>query len=717
MPSTNFTSGTVVSSTWLNEVDDHVFNSDISNTVINVKNTPYNCVGNGIIDDTVNFQQAITDAETAGVPLYIPAGTYKTTSSLTITKRLHMYGDGARASIISSSANEAVLVSVAVGYGNTFSYFHDFGIEPSTLGGGTSGFVCRLAPAGASYAYMSNFVITRVYIGDFGSYGMVFDNSVANGNGFFTFSVKRCWVSNGINAIKIGDSCNFEENTITDGGTILANKTGGRVGILYTGISGARQVVIRSNNITTSGGGLAIIEAAQVQIDSNQIEHPFYYNIPYGASGIYNSQIYLYNAAFCTLSRNTVQTGAGIVVTRVCSTFSDTNLLLTSGVTTDLYVGMTVSGPGIPVGTRIQSITDGTHIVLDNTTTGSSVGLTISFGLAADYAILLEGTNCAYNTLETSDVFKGSLYHLGFASGPGVPGLFIDSGNVFESAPNVLVPVVYNPDANINAKLLPTLTTATLPASISFPGGLVWDATTSTVKVSNGTSWTSLKTATTSAPTMVSIYYNPYFDLWTTNGTASIGPDGTSFAGFAVKETSIVYDGNPTAQSVKVTTNSTVLANQFKIVPSGQPWLKTETLSYMIPLYKAAHATHTVRLYSYDGASTTLLHEITADSAWHEAKGSFTVTAGNNWGFYVAVYDTSTGLFVNTSVFYVGGCNIVRGAIAPDTLNDSASRRFFVANNVTYTPPFIGCRAFVSGTGKWYMASDQASPADWILLN
>ena len=86
MATTNFTSGTVIASTWLNDVDDFVYN-----TVVNVRE--YGALGNGTTDDTTAIQAAITAAEALvlnrftgpGVTVFFPNGTYLISSTLTIT--------------------------------------------------------------------------------------------------------------------------------------------------------------------------------------------------------------------------------------------------------------------------------------------------------------------------------------------------------------------------------------------------------------------------------------------------------------------------------------------------------------------------------------------------------------------------------------------------------------------------------------------------------
>jgi len=73
--STNFTSGTVVTSTWLNAVDAHVFNS-----VVNAKE--YGATGDGSTDDTAAIQAAL-DAVGSGA-VYLPPGNYVTTATLNL---------------------------------------------------------------------------------------------------------------------------------------------------------------------------------------------------------------------------------------------------------------------------------------------------------------------------------------------------------------------------------------------------------------------------------------------------------------------------------------------------------------------------------------------------------------------------------------------------------------------------------------------------------
>jgi len=730
MAFTTFTSGTTIASDWLNDVNASVYGTPtaVTNGVVNVKDSPYFAVGNGVADDTSAIQSAIYACQQSGYSLYLPAGTYKTTATLTITARLHMYGDGAGVSIIqTSSAAECIKVTVPLGYGNTFSYFNDFGIQPATAGGGTNGLACVLTSAGASYSYMSNFVIERVYVGDFGNYGLYLNNTVANADGFFTGTIHRCWISNGINLYKVGDSINIEENTITDGAHITTAHAGGNVGIIANVLSGARQVVIRSNNITTSGGAIAITSGEQVRIENNQCEFPFFgYDKPYGASNsatvAYNALIYLYNATYTEIRGNTIQPGgvASYATKSTTGTLNTTTTVSTVASMTGIYVGCSVSGTNIPIGARVLTV-GASSFTMSLAATGSASGVALTIGYSPDYALLMEGSS-AYNLVEMNDIFKGTVYHIGL-NAPGTPTCTLGLGNTYNEPPgqSPTTPILYNPSNGLTAWGLPKVTTATLPSATTFTGGIIYDTTTSSAKISDGTSWSPIFSGT-NAPTMDSIFVNNLVDLWSVNGKVVGPPDRfTLGAGTAVAESTIVWPANLTATSIKYTQASATLTNSLRVFPNNQPWLNTETLSVLVALYMPVTANRIMRVYRDFNGATLPLGDVTADGNWGTVQASFSITAGqNNWGLYVAILDStvpSLPVQVASGVCYVGGVNIVRGNLPPQTLSDSAARRAYVATSVTYAPPFQGCRAFIAGTGKWYMAADQSAPGDWIILN
>jgi hypothetical protein len=66
-------------------VRDLIASLDVTRSaIINVKDTPYSAVGNGVADDTVPIQAAITAAAIAGGKVLFPAGTYLISSTLSV---------------------------------------------------------------------------------------------------------------------------------------------------------------------------------------------------------------------------------------------------------------------------------------------------------------------------------------------------------------------------------------------------------------------------------------------------------------------------------------------------------------------------------------------------------------------------------------------------------------------------------------------------------
>lgn len=76
---------------------------------INVKNSPFNAAGNGIVDDTSAIQEAL-NAATAGQVVYLPTGTYLINAPLTMKDKTHLRGPTARATgSLSGNTQGAVL--------------------------------------------------------------------------------------------------------------------------------------------------------------------------------------------------------------------------------------------------------------------------------------------------------------------------------------------------------------------------------------------------------------------------------------------------------------------------------------------------------------------------------------------------------------------------------------------------------------------------------
>jgi hypothetical protein len=256
----------------------------------------------------VAIQAAMNNVSANGGVVYLPIGTYRVTAVLSGTKAISFVGVGRdKSTILWGGAAAVSVVHYQLTSGNTFFLFSGVSIDTETIGLPTSMLKITLS---TPQAYCSNFEIAGCYFGVSGSYSLSLDNSIANANGFFTFTIRRNFIHCGVNLIKVGDSCNVSENTITLG-SVDDNIGLSTIGILASGLGGARQLVIRENNITTSGGAIALIGVEQGRIENNQCEHPFYYNINY--AGPYASAIYVVNSPYTIVRGNTVQTGASAV--------------------------------------------------------------------------------------------------------------------------------------------------------------------------------------------------------------------------------------------------------------------------------------------------------------------------------------------------------------------------------------------------------------------
>lgn len=96
MSDTTFIPGTVVASTWLNDINDYVYNGKAQQVItnpINVKDPTYGAIGNGTADDTAAIQAALNACSAAGGGVVTaPFGQYRITSKLTIPTQVKLQG-------------------------------------------------------------------------------------------------------------------------------------------------------------------------------------------------------------------------------------------------------------------------------------------------------------------------------------------------------------------------------------------------------------------------------------------------------------------------------------------------------------------------------------------------------------------------------------------------------------------------------------------------
>lgn len=261
----------------------------------------FGAYGDGIIDDSVALQAAINYAQVNTGELEIPSGKFLYSITLLQTRALTVKGFGRRASrLIYSGSGQAWLAQppYASEGSNTDWVWKDFSLVPSVAGGGTFGLHIKLSPAGPQVCYLADSLVQGLFIGNFGNRGLYLDNSVANVDGFFTSQFKQNVIVNGILGSKVGDSLTFAYNKIY----------GNNCGIEMNGVAGAREMVIQENNITTSGGTIALLDVEGATIKDNQLEHPGYLS---GYTGIYDCGVYLHNCYMPLIISNTINPDNG----------------------------------------------------------------------------------------------------------------------------------------------------------------------------------------------------------------------------------------------------------------------------------------------------------------------------------------------------------------------------------------------------------------------
>jgi len=241
---TNFSAGTVVTSEWLNALD-----ADTFDDVANVKR--YGAVGDGVVDDTAAFMAALA----ASRNVFIPAGTYKITSTLSFAvlgQRMMGAGD---ASILSYTG-----VATAINFNS--QYYGELSRVKVTTSTGT---------VGVDLPFASHFwQIDKVHISGFSVAG------IRGASSYYGTLMRSDIEQNEVGFLGIQDlNGNFINNNSfrgnlrgiwirdvalnSDGNQIINNELedSGRAGVLsFIDIEGADGTIIMANRLESSVVGL-----------------------------------------------------------------------------------------------------------------------------------------------------------------------------------------------------------------------------------------------------------------------------------------------------------------------------------------------------------------------------------------------------------------------------------------------------------------------------
>ena len=216
------------------------------------------------------------------------------------------------------------------------------------------------------------------------------------------------------------------------------------------------------------------------------------------------------------------------------------------------------------------------------------------------------------------------------------------------------------------------------------------------------------------AASLENIFLNPYLDIWSAGATSA--PDGVALVG-ATSARSVTgpFEGNPAKTLAVISVTGTTIADGANMTPTAphNPASGAEFVSFAVPIFVPTGQPN-VRVYLFNGSAYNFVSDVTAKGGWVMVRGSAPVIAGNV--FYVALRCFNGTAFVAGS-FSVGGCTITKGFRAPKFLADHGARTAHIVSSIGAAPAFLGQRAYLVATGKWYMAGGTASAGDWLLLN
>lgn len=262
--------------------------------------TKYGAVGDDSTDNSAAIAAAVAAAIAGTRRVLIPAGIFRYSGTIEIDEIIQIIGVGASAShLVYTGTNEAMIwqPSTTNPLNNMFWGMRDVRLDHVTPGDGTAG----LALITTDSEFLSNFEISNCYIGNFGGPGLILDNQTSPEMGsLFCFTVRRNFITNGIQIIRGGDSMSIVQNTLTGAGYAIE----------ATLTAGARQLVVRENNMTTLGG-VYFDECPGLVLENNWMELPSYLGNYTGSNSGY---LVVFNCPGASIRRNTIQPLASVAV-------------------------------------------------------------------------------------------------------------------------------------------------------------------------------------------------------------------------------------------------------------------------------------------------------------------------------------------------------------------------------------------------------------------
>lgn len=163
MTTTTFTSGTVVASAWLNDVNTITYKD-----CINVKMAPYSAVGDGSTDDSTAIQAAETAAATSGKDLYFPAGSYKLATGIS-KYSVNWRGAGMDQTVLKYYGSDTLVNATGTSGVRVICCISDMKFDGTNATGSAKGITM-------GWNQRSMPLLQRVHIYNFPHYGMHFND-------------------------------------------------------------------------------------------------------------------------------------------------------------------------------------------------------------------------------------------------------------------------------------------------------------------------------------------------------------------------------------------------------------------------------------------------------------------------------------------------------------------------------------------------------------
>ncbi|WP_283195483.1 hypothetical protein [Rhizobium sp. AN80A] len=245
----------------------------------------------GVAGASAALNKAALEAALAAGPVLLPPKTYDITG-IVFTGRMVLIGCGMTSVLnVTSTGAGSAGIHVLIPAPNVGTILRDFAITAPVANACIHGIKFEQTHADG---FMANWEISGIYLWQtFASAAIYLDNHIASGDGFFTGIIEKCRMTTGSDAgilgQLIGDSIIIRKNTISDGIGVAIN---------CSQVSGARQLIIEDNNLTSRNGQIYLGACAQAIVNRNWCEHPAYLGEFVGPPAIL-SQITLADCPTC----------------------------------------------------------------------------------------------------------------------------------------------------------------------------------------------------------------------------------------------------------------------------------------------------------------------------------------------------------------------------------------------------------------------------------